>query len=204
VANSSPGQSTSEILIAATARRLWDEDESELRILDICQETKLSTSVIYGHFRSRQGLIDASLLDIYRSVANSMLEQLTLAAEAAKTSNSFVDVLYAMLTDPEREATVTRQRQMHLRISATALSRPSIRRRFLEIYQEFKGRMIALYSGLVDQGLLSDELTGAQWALFFEGQMLSRAFHDLTSLWDNQDDWLAAARRIINVPDKSN
>ncbi|HEY5104072.1 MAG TPA: hypothetical protein VII65_03410 [Acidimicrobiales bacterium] len=199
--NSSPTRSTSEILIEATARRLWDEDESELRILDICQETKLSTSVIYGHFRSRQGLIDASLLHIYRIVADTMIEELTLAVDAARSTGSFVEVLYGLLTDPEREATITRHRQMHFRISATALSRPSLRRRFLEIYQEFMEKMNALYGGLVEQGLLSNALSGAQWALFFEGQLLSRAFHDLTSLWDNQDDWIAAARRMVGVPD---
>ena len=36
-----------------------------------------------------------------------------------------------------------------------------------------------VYDELVRRGLLDTELTGHQWALFFEGQMLSRAFHDL-------------------------
>jgi len=201
VPNSSSSRSTSDILIEATARRLWDEDESELRILDICQETKLSTSVIYGNFRSRQGLIDAALLHIYRIVADAMVEQLTLAVEAARDSGSFADVLYGLLTNHEREEIVTRNRKMHFRISAAALARPSLRRRFIEIYQEITQKMNAIYSELVEEGLLSKELTGAQWSLFFEGQMLSRALRDLSSLWDLQDDWLAAARRMINSTD---
>jgi hypothetical protein len=28
--------------------------------------------------------------------------------------------------------------------------------------------------------------------------MLSRAFHDLSSEWDNQDDWNRAAKRMIS------
>jgi len=204
VTNSNSRPSTSDILIEATVRRLWVEDESELRILDICQETNMSTSVIYGHFGSRQGLIDASLLHIYRGVAEAMIADLSAAADTARSSGSFADVLYALLTNPDHESLGTRNRQMHFRISATALSRPSLRERFLEIYQEFMEKITALYDGLVERGLLSNELSGAQWALFFEGQMLSRAFHDLTSLWDNQSDWLAAARRMVNIADAAN
>lgn len=201
--NLSPPRSTRDILIEATARRLWGEDESELRILDICQETQLSTSVIYSHFGSRQGLIDASLLHIYRIVANAMVEQLEMAAEAAHERDSFADILYGLLTDPAREGIATRNRQMHLRISATALSRPSLRPRFLEIYEEIMEKLNAMYDGLVDKGLLSNELTGTQWGLFFEGQMLSRALHDLMSQWDNQADWIVAARRMMIGPDAS-
>ena len=133
-----------------------------------------------------------------------MIELLTQAADAAHARGSFVDALYGLLTDPDLEATVTRHRQMHLRISATALSRPSLRKHFLEIYRVSMDKMSAIYARLVDEGMLSNALSGAQWSLFFEGQMLSRAFHDLTSLWDSQDDWLAAAKRMMNVADAGN
>lgn len=199
MADSPQGLSTREILIEATARRLWKEDESELRILDICQETNLSTSVIYGHFRSRQGLIDASLLHIFTIVTNEIVDDLILAAASDHPSGSFVDTLYELLTNPAYEASVTRQRQMFFRVSATALSRPSLRPGFLKLYDAFMEKVDAIYGELARRHLLSDELNGHQWALFFEGQMLSRAFHDLSSNWDNQVDWLTAAHRMLSA-----
>lgn len=192
--DSHSGLSTRQVLIDATVRRLWAEDESELRILDLCQETNLSTSVIYGHFRSRQGLIDASLLHIFSIVTEEIIDYLRVAVTGAETSDSFIDTLYDLLVDPAREANVTRQRQMFFRVSASALSRPSIRPGFLELYGVYMERVDEIYRDSIERGLLSDQLTARQWALFLEGQMLSRAFHDLSSNWDNQVDWLRAAR----------
>lgn len=196
---SSPEYSTRDVLIEATSRRLWNEDESELRILDICQETNLSTSVIYGHFRSRQGLIDASLLHIYAIVTDEIIDDTETAAARSHPTGSFVDTLYAMLIDPNHEARVTRQRQMFFRVSATALARPSIRPGFLQLYDHYIERTDAIYEDLLARGLLSDQLSGRQWTIFFEGQMLSRAFHDLSSNWDSQNDWLRGALRMLSV-----
>jgi AcrR family transcriptional regulator len=192
--------STRDALIEATSRKLWTVDESELRILDICQETNLSTSVIYGHFRSRQGLIDASLLHLFAIVTDQIVENISNAAESADETSSFVDALYALLTNPGDEETVAKPRQMFFRIAATALSRPSIRSGFLDLYHHFMQRVDAIYDSLVQRGLLGSELTGHQWALCFEGQMLSRAFHDLSANWDHQWDWKRATYRILSAP----
>jgi len=190
---------TREILIEATSKRLWTVDESELRILDICQDTNLSTSVIYGHFRSRQGLINASLLHIFTIVTQEIIGDLETVISEPHAPSSFVDTLYELLTNPTHETAITRQRQMFFRVSATALSRPSIRPGFLLLYSQFMARVDEIYDGLVRDNLLSDILTGHQWALFFEGQMLSRAFHDLSSNWDQQEDWNRAADQMLNA-----
>ncbi len=200
MAESPHGPSTRDALIEATSRKLWTVDESELRILDICQETNLSTSVIYGHFRSRQGLIDASLLHLFSIVTDQIVENIASAAHDADETGSFVDALYALLTNPGHEETVALPRQMFFRIAATALSRASIRPGFLNLYHHFTERVDAIYDGLVHRGLLGSELTGHQWALCFEGQMLSRAFHDLSSNWDNQADWRRTTYRILSAP----
>lgn len=191
--------STRELLLMATSRRLWKVDESELRILDICKETNLSTSVIYAHFGSRQGLIDASLLRLFTAVTEEIVENLTMAAAGPHPTGSFFDTLHEFLTDPANESAITAQRQMFFRVSATALSRPSLRSGFLKLYDGFMTRLDDLYDDLVRRGLLDAQLSGHQWAVFFEGQMLSRAFHDLSSSWDNQDDWNRAAKRVFGA-----
>jgi AcrR family transcriptional regulator len=172
--------------------------------LDICQDTNLSTSVIYGHFRSRQGLIDASLLHIFTIVTKAIIADLETVSSAPLASGTFPDTLYDLLTNPAYESDIKRQRQMFFRVSATALSRPSIRPGFLRLYNEFMERVDEIYDGLVRDRHLNDRLTGHQWALFFEGQMLSRAFHDLSSNWDNQVDWNRLALQMLNVANPEN
>jgi AcrR family transcriptional regulator len=189
--------STRQLLIEATSKRLWQEDESDLRILDICKETNLSTSVIYGHFRSRQGLIDASLLHLFHLVTDEIVSTLERAAAGPHPSGSFADTLYELVSDPENERSIIRQRQMFFRVSATALSRASIRPGFLHLYNDFSRRADEIYSGIVDAGLLDRSLTGHQWALFFESQMVSRSFHDLMSPWDELHDWGLVANRLV-------
>jgi AcrR family transcriptional regulator len=189
--------STRQLLIEATSKRLWQEDESDLRILDICKETNLSTSVIYGHFRSRQGLIDASLLHLFRLVTDDILARLARAVSGPHPTGSFADTLYELVRDPENEQSIIRQRQMFFRVSATALSRASIRPGFLLLYDDFSRRADEIYDGVVAAGLLDARLTGHQWALFFESQMVSRAFHDLISPWDDLEDWSIVANRLV-------
>ncbi len=190
--------STRDLLLDATSRRLWSVDENELRILDICRETSLSTSVIYAHFGSRQGLIDAALLRVFSAVTDQIVANLTRAVAGPHPTGSFLDSLQEILTNPEHKLTITAQRQMFFRVSATAISRPSLRSGFLSLYDAFMVRVDELYDELVQRELLGSQLSGHQWAVFFEGQMLSRAFHDLSSGWDNQDDWNRAAKRMIS------
>jgi AcrR family transcriptional regulator len=190
--------STRELLIEATSRRLWQEDESDLRILDICKETNLSTSVIYGHFRSRQGLIDASLLHLFSLVADEIMATLERAAAGPHPTGSFIDTLQVLVNDPERAQSTVRQRQMFFRISATALSRSSIRPGFLRVYGEFSTRTEELYRSLIEEGLLGDYLSGHQWAMFFESQLMSRALHDLISPGCELDNWRHLATRLAD------
>ncbi|HWD95742.1 MAG TPA: hypothetical protein VG246_04900 [Acidimicrobiales bacterium] len=191
--------STRQLLIEATSKRLWQEDESDLRILDICKETNLSTSVIYGHFRSRQGLIDASLLHLFRLITDEIVAMLERAAAGPHPTGSFADTLYELVSSAENEQTIIRQRQMFFRVSATALSRASIRPGFLRLYEEFSTRADNIYNGVVEAGLLGRHLTGHQWALFFESQMVSRAFHDLISPWDDLEVWTGVASRLVSA-----
>ena len=199
MADAANTHSPSDVLIEATSRRLWSEDESELRILDICSETNLSTSVIYGHFGSRQGLINASLLRIFALVTDEIIENLTTSASHTLSKGSFVNALFNLLNDADYQERLNRQRQMFFRVSATALSRPSIRPGFLELYDRYIERADAIHQDLLDGGHLGKELTARQWSLFFEGQMLSRAFHGLSSNWYNQDDWLRSTHEMLST-----
>jgi AcrR family transcriptional regulator len=190
--------STRELLIEATSRRLWKVDENEIRILDICRETNLSTSVIYAHFGSRQGLIDASLLRVFRVVSDEFVENLTIAVAGPHSTGSFLDTWQERLTNPDYKLTVIAQRRMFFRVSASALSRPTLRSGFLALYDNYMTRVDTLCEELVCRELLGAQLTGHQWALFLEGQMLSRAFHDLSSELNNHDDWNRAAMTMLS------
>ena len=189
-------RSASDALIEATVRRLWVADEGEVRILDICQETGLSTSVIYGHFRSRQGLIDAALLTILTEVTEGIVKDIEEILNGPHPTGRLLDSLHAYLVDPTRREADVKNRQAYVRVCATALARASLRPGFLEVYSRYIGRCAELYDEAVAQGLLPDTLTGRQWALLLESQMVAKALHDLDADWDDHGDWLVALARL--------
>jgi len=189
--------STRGTLLEVTIRHLWQGDECELRVLDICHETHLSTSVIYGNFGSRQGLIDAAYLHIYEEVTESTVHRLERAADTARQTGSFVTAHYEALCDPGSADQVVRNRQMHLRVAAVALSRPNIRPAYLAIHHAFNERRDQIFQRLIDESFLSGHLSARQWALFFEGQMLSRALNGVSAEWGAHSDWEIVAHHLV-------
>jgi AcrR family transcriptional regulator len=190
-------RSTRDALIAATARHLWSGDESELRILDICQETGLSTSVIYGHFRSRQGLIDATLLQMLCEVTDGLVLDIERLVDGPHPTGRLLDTLQLYLSDPDLHDERTRNRQTFLRVVATTLARPVLQPGFLEIYRDYIARSSDLYDEALRRGLLSERLTGRQWAVLLEGQMLTRAIHNLDGDWDDLDVSISTISRLL-------
>jgi AcrR family transcriptional regulator len=120
-------ESTRRILLDATAARLANTDESELRIADICRDTGFSSSVIYSNFGSRQGLIDAAFLEMYDERSRryiDLLRQNTATADSMSTLVAF----YRVDGDDPIAANLKEFRRIRLRVSTAALAREELRR----------------------------------------------------------------------------
>jgi len=53
-------------VLSVTAQFLVDHSDAELRIADICTLAEMSSTVIYNYFESREGLLDATYLHMYK------------------------------------------------------------------------------------------------------------------------------------------
>lgn len=186
-------------LIEATVKRLLNSDESELRILDICEETGVSTSVLYAHFHSRQGLVDAAMLALYREISAAVLSQVHLAIDAAPAAGGFIPALFQLLGDPTHQEELRWVRSIHLRVCAAALSRSSLVRDVAELQNAFHDRLAQVLGRLMSEGLLSSNLSARQWAIFFEGQMLSQASQDVRPGITQLGDYRRIAELVNHV-----
>jgi len=63
-----------QLVLNTAKRQLWEKADASLRISDLSFETGLSTTVIYTYFRSRQGLIDAAYIEIYKEININFLK----------------------------------------------------------------------------------------------------------------------------------
>ena len=149
-------------VLDAVCRRLWDHDESTIRIADICHETGLSSSVIYNYFRSRQGLIDAAYLAIYREITAGVVDNTRRVADGVTTTEAFIDNLRAMITDPARRDDLASRRHMRLRVATAALARPSMQHEFALLQQSFFAGLAQSFADLQARGAVGDLLTPDQ------------------------------------------
>jgi AcrR family transcriptional regulator len=182
--------STSEILIDATAKRLWESDESALRIADICEDTGYSSSVIYSNFRSRQGLIDATFLAMYQDQARRYLELLRRKTAGADSLSSLLEFYRAADANLPVQAELKEFRRIRLRVSTAALARPELQRAFVAVQEEHLNRMTALLEEVQARGIIGRRLNGRQLAVLLEGFSFGHALDDISLHPQTPDSWM--------------
>lgn len=187
---------TGEILLEAAIAFLEERDEATFRISDICSRTNLSSSVIYARFSSRQGLIDAALVEIYRRVCRESLDHSREWVELIKSQGSVVAVWKSVLADDANRTDALRRRALQMRVLSTSLTRNAVKGAVTEIHDEYLHELGELFGQLVDLGLLGAGLSGLQWA----GLLSSLWMNDLIAANSVSRDvvrWLEMAERVI-------
>ncbi|HEV2427814.1 MAG TPA: hypothetical protein VGS61_06315 [Acidimicrobiales bacterium] len=192
---------TRRALIDATAQRLEAADESELRIADVCADTGYSSSVIYSNFRSRQGLVDAALLDLFDRYSRAYTD---LVDEYTRDARS-LDEMLAFYTDPAQHerlaATLAGFRQVRLRVSTAAILRPELRREWRVVYADYVGRMAAMVERGQDAGFIGRRLSAHELAVLLEAMAYGRAL-DGISLDPLPDlSWLTMLELVFRMVD---
>jgi len=183
-------ESTRRLLIDATAKRLAEADESELRIADICEDTGLSSSVIYNNFRSRQGLIDATFLSMYEDKALRYVDLLRLNTAGADSMTSLLAFYRDGAADDQVHEALRDFRRIRLRVSTAALARPEMQRSFILVQEEYLTRMAALIEEVQARGLFGRRLTGRQLAILLEGYSFARALNDISLHPESEESWM--------------
>jgi AcrR family transcriptional regulator len=183
-------ESTRQLLIAATATRLADSDESELRIADVCEDTGLSSSVIYSNFRSRQGLIDATFLSMYEERALRYVALLRQNTAQADSMASLLSFYRTGESDDQVHEALKDFRRIRLRVSTAALARPEMQRSFILVQEAFLTQMTLLIEDVQARGLFGRRLTGRQLAILLEGYSFARALNDISLHPETEESWM--------------
>lgn len=149
-------QQRSQITIAKVleevAERLFHDDESFLRIPEICEASGVNYGSVYHHFGNRQGLIDAAYVKLYERFIAKDIEQVRALGGHSNTFDEFViaahNLVNQVATDPERVLS----RDSRLRIVAASRSRPELARRIGELQLEVTNELSNIIQGFKNQG----------------------------------------------------
>ena len=186
------------LLIEAASKRLWFEDEGELRIADICQDTGLSSSAIYSNFRSRQGLVDAAYLDMYAHLSREYFQLVARIAGLAETKTSITDALTVEGPPDQTHHAPRESRRMRLRIATAALSRPTLREKFIEVQEAHLAEFGGMIEGLQSRGVIGSSLNGRQLAVLLEAFSFGRALDDISLHPETNETWNAMLLKVLS------
>jgi len=174
--STSPENPTRQAVLDYAVQHLWHHDESELRILDLSSHTGHSPSVIYAHFRSRTGLIDAAYCEIYRQVITRILANIKKVAATCTTQGSFVDELHRMLIQPSTWPEVMKRREMRFRIRSKAMVRTPLRKQLAAIDSEFDSQFESTFEELIKNRQLGPVFSPMEWWRFLEAIIMANPY----------------------------
>jgi AcrR family transcriptional regulator len=188
--------STRDEILAAAVREVRERDESAFRVTIVAKNAGCATSVLYHYFGSREGLIDAALVQIVIEESNGVREALALASQAAETSTDAIEMLvnYVMFAhSPDRRA----DRSLRARLLGAAQTRPTVRRAFQEFGRLSTEANRNLLTTLADKGLIRKDLDIRALALTLRsldfGWVLDEVNDDSEIVFE---DWIAVMREL--------
>ena len=196
----SEGQSreTRDLVLKVAVELLWRHDETELRIIDVCHDSGLSSSVIYSYFGSRQGLVDTAYLHIYRHVTTEFITTMheAVASHDASLINQYLEEQSA---DPARREYWRACRHMRLRVATAALARPGLRQEFAKLQDAYFVALTGVFEGLQQKRIVGNLFDAHQLALLFEGLLLYRSFNDIALNPDEHNHWMGMLSSLLSA-----
>lgn len=175
-----------------TAVRLLEERGADgFTVDDVLIESGTSSSSLYHHFGSRQGLLDAAQDESYRRLARREDRRNLDGGLAATTTEEFLDYVAAqverIVTDPANQSV----RRTRLDVAARALSSPVLAAQMSEVQERMLDVIAAMFDDAQERGLIDRALDTRAYAAWFHGMTLGRTVTESGSV-DTQA-WLSVA-----------
>lgn len=176
-------------VVDEVAARLWDGDESQIRIPEICDASGVNYGSVYHHFGSRESVIDAAYNQMFSELVQRDIDDLALASREASDLGEFLErtrPLIAMLSaGPER----LRSRVMRARIVAAALTRPELAKLIGATESRLTAELSLVFTVGQDRGFLRKDLSARSLAVLVQAIFFGRVLDDVTASPIEQSDW---------------
>ena len=176
-------------VIDEVVTRLWDGDESLIRIPEICDATGVNYGSVYHHFGSREGVIDAAYSQLFSDLVQRDIDELSKISQQSTGIDEFlvrIQPLIGMLSAGEDRR---RSRAMRARIVAAALTRPEL----ATLIGAAESRLTAGLSSVIsmgqDRGFVRKDVSAWSLAILIQSIVFGRVLDDITSSPIEQADW---------------
>jgi len=184
-------------VLDAVAERLRHEDESRLRIPDICAATGVNYGSIYHHFGSREGVIDAAYEMIFSDLIEGDIDAIRRAVMSATTFEDFLAAAQPILDEVSTGDTRRSNRAMRLRIVAASVTRPALR----SIISSAQARLTAELASIVEvcqeRGWMRRDVAARPAAVVLQAVVFGRNLDDLSADPIPEPEWAAFLHQLF-------
>ena len=158
---------------------------------EVLVQSKTSSSSLYHHFGSREGLLVAAQDERYRRLARGEdLRNLDGGLEATSTEeflNYVARQIERIVTDPANRAV----RRSRLEAAARSLASPELSARTAAVQEKMFDAIAAMFEAAQARGLINPGLDTRAYAVWFHGMTLGRTITEGGSV--GNEAWLAVA-----------
>lgn len=175
-----------------TAVAMLEERGSDgFTVEDVLIESGTSSSSLYHHFGSRQGLLVAAQEESYKRLARAEDRGNLAGGYAAATAQEFLDFVATQLrriaTDPANRAV----RRTRLEVAAGALASPELAAQTAAVQEKMCGVIADMYDDAQARGIINPDLDTRAYAIWFHGMTLGRTATEGGSV--DGEAWLSVA-----------
>ena len=177
-------------VIDEVVSRLWNGDESLIRIPEICDATGVNYGSVYHHFGSREGVIDAAYNQLFSDLVQRDIDELSNVSEQSADIDEFlirIQPLIGLLSAGEDRQ---RSRAMRARIVAAALTRPELAALIGATESRLTAELRDVMSMGQNRGFVRKDVSAWSLAVLIQAVVFGRVLDDITASPVEQEEWV--------------
>jgi len=185
-------------ILDAAVRAVEKGGEAALRVHDVAARAGCSVALLYRHFGSREGLLEAAMLERMRrfnAVDNRALLDIVIASPDMET---FVRRHQAFARDvfgPSREG----NRQFIVEFLAASRARPELRKAFVDQQRETQEAFGDVVRAGQSKGLFRTDIDPSAIAAFARGYSFGRILADIDpETTGSFEDWIRCVEAFLS------
>ena len=189
-------EATKRALLDAALADMAATGEASIRITKVLEESGVTNGSLYHHFGSREGLVQAAIIERFIGSVSAGLGLFASLAVEVHSTEEFFELLRAELVrigTPELRA----QRVQRLSALAAALPRAELMERIIAEQAAYFDRAAAALQVVQDRGFIAADLDCRAFAAWALGLTLSRLLSDIDPDLDPDHAWTEYTYRSL-------
>ena len=191
-------QRTYAQLLTAAMDVLRTSSSEDLRIPDICKGCNTNSASAYYHFGSKEGLVTAAYIELYKQNRLPDVEGFELMAEVATSPKQIIDIFVDSITNPVSSQERKNSRNIRSRIYAAALVSPDLASELAGLQDEYLARNTRAMETFQRKGLANQSLSAHQFAVLLESLVVSRSINDTHANPESDESWAMIAVEVLS------